>query len=79
VVIVPGLAFTVRGDRLGQGGGWYDRFLIGTRSECTTIGVGFDLQLVERLPVEPHDVPLDAVVTESGIASSDGSDPTVQQ
>jgi 5-formyltetrahydrofolate cyclo-ligase len=68
VVIVPGVAFTARGDRLGQGGGWYDRFLAATRAECTTIGVGFDLQLVERLPVERHDVVLDHVVTESGPA-----------
>jgi 5-formyltetrahydrofolate cyclo-ligase len=69
VVIVPGVAFTVNGDRLGQGGGWYDRFLAAIGPGCTTIGVGFDIQLVERLPVEPHDVRLDHVVTESGMAS----------
>jgi 5-formyltetrahydrofolate cyclo-ligase len=69
VVIVPGLAFTTGGDRLGQGGGWYDRFLSGARADCTTIGVAFDVQVVERLPVEPHDVPLDHVVTESGVGS----------
>ena len=69
VVIVPGLAFTAAGDRLGQGGGWYDRFLSTVRADCTTIGVGFDLQLVDALPVEPHDVPLDHVVTESGVAT----------
>jgi 5-formyltetrahydrofolate cyclo-ligase len=69
VVIVPGVAFTANGDRLGQGGGWYDRFLAAIAPGCTTIGVGFDVQLVERLPVEPHDVQLDHVVTESGIAS----------
>jgi 5-formyltetrahydrofolate cyclo-ligase len=68
-VIVPGLAFTASGDRLGQGGGWYDRFLAVIRPECTTIGVGFDIQLVDRLPVESHDVALDHVVTESGVAS----------
>lgn len=67
VVVVPGLAFTRAGDRLGQGGGWYDRFLAGTRGDCTTIGVGFDVQIVDRLPVEAHDVRLDHVVTESGV------------
>ncbi len=66
VVIVPGLAFTRRGDRLGQGGGWYDRFLAGVRPECRTIGVGFDEQIVDDLPVEDHDIRLDHVVTESG-------------
>ena len=64
VVVVPGLAFTTRGERLGQGGGWYDRFLPQVRSDCTTIGVCFGPQLVESLPTEPHDVRLDHVVTD---------------
>ncbi len=67
VVIVPGLAFTVAGDRLGQGGGWYDRFLARVRPECVTIGVGFEPQVVAWLPVEPHDVVLHHVVTEAGV------------
>jgi 5-formyltetrahydrofolate cyclo-ligase family len=66
VVIVPGLAFTAQGDRLGQGGGWYDRFLADVRPECRTIGVGFVEQVVDALPVEVHDIRLDHVVTESG-------------
>jgi 5-formyltetrahydrofolate cyclo-ligase len=65
--IVPGLAFTPDGHRLGQGGGWYDRFLAGVRDDCLTIGVAFAAQLVESLPVEPHDVTLDVIVTEAGI------------
>ena len=68
VVIVPGTAFTVRGDRLGQGGGWYDRFLPRTRSDCVWIGVGFEPQLVPSLPVEYHDVRLHLVVTDAGVA-----------
>jgi 5-formyltetrahydrofolate cyclo-ligase len=66
VVIVPGTAFTPAGDRLGQGGGWYDRFLPKTRPDCTTIGVGFEPQLVDHLPTEPHDVRLDVVITDAG-------------
>lgn len=65
VVIVPGLAFTPAGHRLGQGGGWYDRFLAGVRPSCTTIGVGFAPQIVDVLPVEDHDVTLDCVVTDT--------------
>jgi len=67
VVMVPGLAFTGHGDRLGQGGGWYDRFLAGIRPDCTTIGVCFAEQVVDALPVEAHDVVLDQVVTDRGL------------
>lgn len=72
VVIVPGVAFTTTGDRLGQGGGWYDRFLPKLRSGTVTIGVGFEPQIVEELPTEPHDVRLDCVVTENGPRWPDG-------
>ncbi|MDJ0769945.1 MAG: 5-formyltetrahydrofolate cyclo-ligase [Ilumatobacter sp.] len=65
VVIVPGLAFSLAGDRLGQGGGWYDRFLARTRHDCTTIGVGFEPQVVAELPIEPHDVRVDLVITDA--------------
>jgi 5-formyltetrahydrofolate cyclo-ligase len=64
VVVVPGTAFTERGERLGQGGGWYDRFLPGVGAGCVTIGVGFEVQILDVVPTEPHDVLLDAVVTE---------------
>jgi 5-formyltetrahydrofolate cyclo-ligase len=67
VVIVPGLAFTARGERLGQGGGWYDRFLGATRPDCATIGVCFVEQVVDSLPIEPHDVVVDRVVTDRGV------------
>ncbi len=72
VVIVPGTAFTATGDRLGQGGGWYDRFLPRTRSDCAWIGVGFQPQLVPSLPVEAHDVRLHLVVTDAGVAGRIG-------
>ena len=67
VMVVPGIAFTARGDRLGQGGGWYDRFLSQVRSECVTIGVCFEPQIVDDLPTEPHDVALDIVVTDEQV------------
>ncbi len=67
VVVVPGTAFTDTGDRLGQGGGWYDRFLPRTRPDCLWIGVGFEPQLVSALPVEAHDVRVHLVVTDAGV------------
>lgn len=53
-IICPGLAFTTKGHRLGQGGGFYDRFLL-KATQATTIGVGFSCQLIENLPTEDHD------------------------
>lgn len=70
VVVVPGIAFTRSGDRLGQGGGWYDRFLTGVRADCVTIGVGFGPQLLASLPTEPHDRRLDVVVTDQGVVTA---------
>jgi 5-formyltetrahydrofolate cyclo-ligase len=67
VVVVPGIAFATDGHRLGQGGGWYDRFLAAVRDDCVTIGVAFAPQIVTELPVEPHDVVLDVVVTDEGV------------
>ena len=66
VVVVPGLAFTHEGERLGQGGGHFDRFLTRVRSDCLRIGVAFHEQLVDRLPTEHHDVAVDRVITDRG-------------
>ena len=64
LVIVPGLAFTADGRRLGQGGGHFDRFLLRLRPDCVTIGVGYAEQLVADLPIEAHDVRVHHVVTD---------------
>jgi len=69
VVLVPGLAFTAAGHRLGQGGGWYDRFLAGVRPDCLTIGVGFAEQLLDAVPTEAHDIILDRVITDAPVAA----------
>lgn len=63
LAVVPGLAFDSHGNRLGFGAGYYDRFLPSLRKDAITIGVCFDEQIVEQLPVEDFDVPLDAVLT----------------
>ena len=64
VVIVPGLAFTRDGRRLGQGGGYYDRYLPLLRDDCRTIGVCFGEQLVDDVPSEDHDRRVERVVTD---------------
>ena len=61
LILVPGVAFDSHGRRLGRGKGYYDQLLKGLRG--TTCGVGFDQQIVGEIPVEPHDVRLDCILT----------------
>lgn len=61
LMVVPGVAFDHAGNRMGRGGGYYDRFLAGL--EIYRIGVCFPHQLLAEIPCEPHDVPMDEVVT----------------
>ncbi|MBR1586893.1 MAG: 5-formyltetrahydrofolate cyclo-ligase [Kiritimatiellae bacterium] len=60
--IVPGLAFTRDGKRLGYGGGWYDRLLASAPEGAVKIGVAYSFQIADDLPSEPHDIPLADVV-----------------
>ncbi len=61
LVLVPGVAFDLDGKRLGRGKGHYDRLLSSVRSK--TCGVAFDEQVVEKVPVEAHDVLLNCILT----------------
>jgi len=61
-LLVPGLAFTRRGLRLGRGGGFYDRALRHFPKSTVRAGVCFAFQLLEALPKEPHDQPVDLVL-----------------
>lgn len=63
LVIVPGLAFTSSGGRLGYGGGYYDRFLPRLAPEVPNVGVCFDEQVIDDLPVEAHDIRVRRVVS----------------
>lgn len=60
LILVPGVAFDKFGNRLGRGKGYYDKVL--KQTGAYKLGVCFDFQLVERVPVEPHDVKMDRVV-----------------
>jgi 5-formyltetrahydrofolate cyclo-ligase len=63
LILVPGVAFDLRGRRLGRGRGFYDQLLAGVRGK--TCGVAFDEQIVNEVPVEPHDVLLNCILTPS--------------
>lgn len=72
LLFVPLLAFNQKGERLGQGGGFYDRTIRFLRQESKsllTIGVAYEMQKCSTLVTEPHDEPLDMIVTEQRIYS----------
>ena len=64
LIIVPARAFTTSGERLGRGGGFYDKYmsLEGFRAHKT--GICFECQIFDELPTDPHDIKVDEVVTE---------------
>ncbi len=64
LVIVPGVAFDKSGHRIGYGFGYYDRFLKKLSKDAIKIGLCYDFQLIDKIPEEKHDVPMDIVVTE---------------
>ena len=67
LVIVPGVAFDERGNRIGFGMGFYDRFLKRTSSRTKTVALAFELQLVPIIPSQPYDVPVDYIITEKRV------------
>ncbi|MBD5419880.1 MAG: 5-formyltetrahydrofolate cyclo-ligase [Muribaculaceae bacterium] len=62
LMVIPAVAFDRKGNRLGRGKGFYDRLL--STSKATKIGVGYEFQLFDDLPSEPHDVAMDMVITQ---------------
>lgn len=64
LIILPGLAFDIQGNRLGKGKGYYDRFLekISERKKAATLALAFSFQVVEEVPVEDHDEKVDVVI-----------------
>lgn len=67
IAVIPGIAFDKLKRRLGWGGGYYDKFL--SESQAFSIGLSFDLQVVDELPTELHDQQLDLIITETLLIS----------
>ncbi|MCL3779641.1 5-formyltetrahydrofolate cyclo-ligase [Prolixibacteraceae bacterium JC049] len=61
LIIVPGIAFDIQNNRLGRGRGFYDKLLKTTN--CPKMGICFDFQLLSAIPTEPHDMPMDVVIS----------------
>ena len=64
LVVVPGVVFDKKGYRIGYGGGYYDRFLPKLRKDAKKIAVAFEMQMVDFIPAESHDIKMDAIITE---------------
>jgi 5-formyltetrahydrofolate cyclo-ligase len=73
LIITPLLAFDGLGHRLGQGGGYYDR-TFEARPDAARVGLAWVAQEVDRLPIEPHDIPLHGVLTEVGYTAARKAD-----
>jgi len=72
LVMVPGVGFTRDGARMGNGQGYYDRLLDRVRTEAPLIALAYECQLFAELPVSPHDVYMDKVITEKAVYQARG-------
>ena len=67
IAVIPGVAFDLSGNRLGYGCGYYDKFLSLEAPQACRVGLAYSCQVVDTLPVQPHDVPMDILVTEKEV------------
>jgi len=65
LLLVPGVGFDPQGNRLGYGGGYFDRFLSASRG--VKVGLCYSVQVMDEIPAEPHDISMDIIVTEKEI------------
>lgn len=72
LVLVPGVGFDKKGYRIGYGAGYYDRFLPRLSPDIPTVGLAYQLQLVDELPIDQYDYPLQYIITEEGIRDNRG-------
>lgn len=76
IVVIPGTGFDLKGNRLGYGGGYYDRLLsyeskqlAGVENHIPTIALAFEEQIGEEIPAEPHDIRVDMIITDERLIS----------
>ena len=66
VIIVPGVVFDINGNRIGHGKGYYDNLLKNSK-KTVNIGLAFEFQILDKIPTEEHDLPVDVIITEERI------------
>lgn len=76
VLITPGVAFDEEGFRIGYGGGYYDRLIKKLPDRCKTIALAFEIQMVDRVPREEHDMKVHMIITEDRIITTDSEGET---
>ena len=64
VVIFPGAAFDIEGNRIGYGKGYYDKYISKLTYQPYKIGICYDFQLLDEIPSDTHDIKLDKIITE---------------
>jgi len=67
LVIVPGIAFDLNGNRIGRGFGYYDNFLRKVRSSAKIVALAFEMQIVKKIPNDKNDIPVHKIITEKRI------------
>lgn len=70
LIIVPGIAFDLNGNRVGRGFGYYDNFLRKVRSSAKIIALAFEMQIVKKIFVDKNDIPVHKIITEKRIINS---------
>ena len=64
LILVPGVAFSKDRHRLGRGGGFFDRLLAGRAAKAFKVGICFSFQVLDTIPTEPHDIVMNAIVSD---------------
>ena len=70
LIIVPGVAFDLSGNRIGRGFGYYDNFLRKVRSSAKIVALAFEMQIVKKIPNDKNDIPVHKIITEKRIIIS---------
>jgi len=75
LVMVPGVAFDRRGGRMGHGKGYYDKLLQHARPDTPLVALAFECQLFPEVPVAPHDIFMDKIISEAAVYQGRGRAP----
>lgn len=73
LVILPGLGFDKKANRIGYGGGYYDKYLA-ANTNCMKMAIGYDIQCIDHVPTEGTDIPMDIIITDEQIILPDGEE-----